>query len=158
MSIYRAKINRSENLPILTHTRSRGVSTITDFSYNCFLLFPLIFRVLGNLCFLVLLGGMDALKFSARHSPYSVPAVAVVVVVRVVVTRIEEEAPRVVVAVRVRNRRPIPAGRTGGIVERSPIAGAGAREKDAIRGVRSSPFNNITIYTIHRRPSPIAFT
>ena len=79
--------------------------------------------------------------------------VAVVVgVERPAATRIEVEAPRVVV--RVRNRRPIAAVRTC-IAEESPKAVAGAGEKDTIRSIIALATNDISINSIHCRPSPI---
>jgi hypothetical protein len=55
--------------------------------------------------------------------------VAAGAVARAVVIRIEVEAPRVVVVVRVRKRRPVVAVRTG-IVTRSLVAATGAGKED----------------------------
>ena len=56
------------------------------------------------------------------------PVVAVAAA-RAVVARNEEEVPRAIVVARARNGRPVVAERTG-IVERSPVAVAGAGEED----------------------------
>ena len=76
------------------------------------------------------------------------------VVVRVVAARIEAEVPRAAV-VRVRDGRPDVAVRTGK-VKRSPEAGAGAGEEDAVGGISTPAANNITVRAILRRPSPVA--
>ena len=73
-----------------------------------------------------------------------------------VVTRIEEEVPRAVVVVRMRNGRPIEAERTG-IVERSLVAVTGAGEKDTRRSKIVFTTNHITVNTVHGRPRPVAF-
>ena len=82
------------------------------------------------------------------------PVVAVEVVVRVVAARIEVEVSRDVV-VRVRNGRPVVAARTG-IAERSPVAAAGAGEKDTVSRIIPSATDNIAVHAVLRRPSPIA--
>ena len=76
--------------------------------------------------------------------------------VRDVDARIEAEVPRVVAAIRARNGRPVAAVRTGN-GERSPVAEAGAREEDAVRGVVAPATHDITFYTVLRRPRPVAF-
>ena len=81
--------------------------------------------------------------------------VAVVEVVRAAAARKEVEAPRVAVAVRVRDGRPVVAVRTG-TVERSTVAEVGAGKEDAIGGVVASPTNLITVHAVLRRPRPVA--
>ena len=83
------------------------------------------------------------------------PVAAVVAVVRVVEARIEVRPISAAVAVRVRHGRPVVAVRTG-TVERSPVAAAGTGEEDAVRSIITFTLDNISINTVHRRPSPIA--
>ena len=96
---------------------------------------------------------MRSLFGEPLERPNRLPVVAVVGV-RAAVTRIEVEEPREVAAVRMRNGRPIVDVRTG-MVERSPVAVTGTRQKDTRRSIITFTFDNISIYTIHRCPSPI---
>ena len=85
------------------------------------------------------------------HRANRLPIVAVVDA-RVVEARTEVEAPCVAVVVRDRNRRPVPAVRTG-LLERSPAAGAG--KKDAGRSIVTPAANNIAVHVVCCRTSPV---
>lgn len=83
--------------------------------------------------------------------------VAEAAVVRAVVARTEAEVPRGVAAARVRDGRPVEAVRTG-TDERSPVAVAGAGEKDAVGSIVAPAANHVTIHAVKGRPRPVAFT
>ena len=90
-------------------------------AYSCFLSF----------CTLIapfFLGGKDANKFSARHSPHGVPEVAVAAV-RAVIAVIEEQVPRVVRIALVERSRPVVAA-VACKVEAITAAIAGSGEED----------------------------
>ena len=86
------------------------------------------FLFLGILCFLVLFWGMDALKFSARHSPHGEPVDAAEVV-RAIIAGIEVQEPRVDRNALVERSRPV---ETEGacIVEATIVAIAGSGEEN----------------------------
>ena len=115
-------------MPILTHTRSHGVSTIKDFGYNCFLLFSLIFCSWELCASLFYLWEKDALKFSTYHGTHGEP-VAAVVVARVVTAGIEVQAPRVARTALAERSRPV-ATVGACVVEATIDAIAGSGEED----------------------------